>query len=79
MLVTNTDPARSAVTHTPSDAVDFPPTRGVYVGTSGDLAVKMHDGEQVVFVDVVGGVIHPLRVTQVRLTATTAADILLIY
>lgn len=74
-----THSAVSAASVTPSDVTTFDKTRGVYVGGSGNLAVTMADGSMVVFPLIATGVIHPLSVTQVRSTDTTATDIVIVY
>lgn len=67
-------PAVGAFAITPSDATEFQATRGIYVGTSGDLAVVMYDGSEVIFVSAAVGY-HPIRVTKVLSAGTTADDI----
>lgn len=70
-------PANSAVAVTPSDSTELDITRGVYVGTGGDLAVVMADDSlAVTFVAVPSGVLLPIRVLKVMSTNTTASDIL---
>ena len=71
--------AEKAVTVTPSDSSQLETTAGVYLGTSGDLAVTMKNGSQVVFKSLAAGMIHPLSVTKVRATGTTATDIVVVY
>ena len=68
-------PAEHAFAITPQDGVDFPPTRGVYVGSMGDLRVRMVDGGDIMFISLTAGIIHPLRIIQVWATGTTADDI----
>jgi hypothetical protein len=72
-------PASGAFAITPDDETDLATiTRGIYVGTSGDLAVIMLDDTSVTLVDIVAGVVHPLRVKRV-LEASTADDIVGFY
>ena len=54
-------------------------SRGIYVGTSGDLKVDMADGSTVTFTSLAAGVIHPLRVVKVYMTGTTAGSIIAVY
>ena len=55
------------------------PTRGLYVGGSGNLTVDMADGGvAVTFVGVQGGTILPIQVTRVYV-ATTATSIVALY
>lgn len=69
-------PAEHAFVITPADGVNLPaPTRGVYVGSFGDLRVRMVDGADIMFVGLTAGIIHPLRIIQVWATGTTADDI----
>jgi hypothetical protein len=69
-------PAEHAFAITPQDGVNLPvPTRGVYVGTGGDLRVRMVDGGDVMFINLAAGIIHPLCIIQVWATGTTADDI----
>ena len=72
-----TVPAHGAVAVTKSDATVIPPTRALYVGTAGDLTVRMVDGQTVTFIGVTAGII-PIQVDQVR-SATTASNILALY
>lgn len=72
-------PAERAVSITPSDATDFKPTRGIYVGAAGDVAVDMADGTAVTFTELSAGVVHPLSVKRVYSTGTTATNILALY
>ena len=63
--------AHSAAAVTPSDSTTFLPTRGLYVGTGGDVAVQMADQTaSVVFPDVLGGSILPIQVVKVLSTGT---------
>lgn len=50
-------------------------SRGLYVGTSGDVAVTMYGGGNVTFANVPAGTILPVRVTVVLNSGTTASDI----
>lgn len=75
-----TAPARSAVSVVPADDQPFAQTaRAVYVGTGGDLAVEMADGDRVVFVGVPSGTMLPVRITQVLATGTSAGDVLALW
>lgn len=73
-------PVESAFSVTPNDAADLAfATRGVYVGVSGDLHVTLADGDEVTFVGLAAGVIHPIRVLRVHATGTTATSIVGVY
>ncbi len=68
------DPIERAVNITPSDSDDLDVvTRAVYVGTAGDLRVTMLSGEIVTLLAGQGW--HPIRVSRVWATGTTAAAI----
>ena len=73
---TLTAPASAAAEVTPSDSTDLPEvTRAIYVGSAGDLRVRMADGVIVTFIAAQGGAIYPLRVAQVFATGTDAGGI----
>jgi len=68
--------AHSATAVTPSDATIIPTTRGLYIGVTGNLAVKMSDDENTItFSNVPVGVL-PIQVIQVLSTGTTATNII---
>ncbi|KAA0700020.1 hypothetical protein DTW90_07180 [Neorhizobium sp. P12A] len=69
-------PAISGFPVAPNDASDLQETtRGLYIGTGGDLAVFMLAGDSLLLKQVPQGIVLPLRVTRVLQTGTTAADI----
>jgi hypothetical protein len=74
-------PASHAAVITPSNTTDLATaTRGLYVGVSGDVKVDMLGGEAgVTFIALAAAVIHPIRVTRVYATGTTASSILGLY
>lgn len=62
---------------TKSDATVFQPmTKALYVGGTGDVAVRMADGTALTFSAVPAGAVLPIQVQQVLLTGTTATLIL---
>jgi hypothetical protein len=69
---------RGAVPITPDDDTVFAPTRGVYIG-SGVIKVDMADGTTVTLTALNAGDIHPISVTKVYATDTTATDIVVFY
>ena len=72
-----TTPMPNAVAAVPHDVdvLDFT-SRGIFVGTTGDLAVVMAgSGATVVFRKVQAGIFHPIRATAILSTGTTAVDI----
>ena len=75
-------PAWTAAAVTPSDGTDLPtaPTRGLYVGSAGNLVVNMAGGgASVTFTGVPAGAILPIRVDRVLATSTTASAIVALY
>jgi hypothetical protein len=71
-------PYRKAVAVTTSDATVIPKTRGVYVGGTGNMVVRM-DGASVTFSGIPAGTTLPIEVDQVLATSTTATLILALY
>jgi len=69
-------PPINSVAITPADT-DLPlVTRSLYVGTGGDVAALLcNDTVPVIFKNVPSGAFLPIRCSQVRLTGTTAGDI----
>jgi hypothetical protein len=67
----------SAFAITPSDTVDLTyPTRAIYVGVGGNLAVIMgDDSAAVTLVGVIAGKIYPFAVKRVMVTNTTATTL----
>ena len=72
------DPAGFATDVTPSDATVLTPTRGLYIGGTGDVVVQMYgSGNTITFSNVPVGIL-PVRVTKV-LAATGATDIVALW
>ena len=72
-------PFYKAVAITKSDSTVIAPTRGIYVGVTGDLNIVMHvGGSPVVFKAVPVGVLNICAI-QVYSTSTTATDMLALY
>ena len=70
-------PALTAFTVTPDDAADLPEaSRAVYIGTGGNLSVRMLSGEVVTFAGLAAGTFLPVRVSRIRATGTTAGNII---
>lgn len=75
----DTASAIHATAVTKSDATILPCTRGLYIGTTGDVAVTMASGAtSIVFTAVPVGLL-PVQVTKVLSTGTTASNILALY
>lgn len=65
---------------TKSDTTVFTqPTRAIYVGGVGDLAVTYLDGSSDILKAVPAGTLLRIRVTQVKSTSTTATNISALY
>ena len=79
-----TSPAANAEAITPADTdlTNDQFTRAIYVGGTGNLAVRMAGAEgdtDVVFVAVPAGTLLPIRVKQIRSTSTTATSIVSLF
>ena len=74
-------PAARCLAIAPDDAFDLPsPTKAIYVGDGGDVAlVALHDEAEVTFRNVASGTILDVRVKAVRATGTTAASLIGLY
>lgn len=70
--------AHGARAVTPSDTTELEITRGLFIGTTGDVAVTMADGQPVTFTNLASGSILPIQVSKV-MAATTATNILALY
>lgn len=69
-------PAEHGFSITPNDGAELPDvTRGVYIGTAGDLHVLMSRGDEVTFIGLAAGLVHPLQIRKVFSTGTTALNI----
>ncbi len=66
---------------TPDDAVDLPHgARGVYVGTTGHVAMQLsRDSGPVTYHNLAQGMVHPFRPIRVYSTGTTALNIRVMY
>jgi len=71
--------AHSATAVTPGDSTDIPVTRALYIGTTGDVAVRMADDENSVTFTAVAVGIFPIQVSRVLSTGTTASNIVALY
>lgn len=75
----STAPAHGAVLITPSDVTTIPVTRGLYVGTAGNITVRMADGmDTILFTNVPVGIIA-IQVDKVYSTGTGATGIIALY
>jgi hypothetical protein len=55
------------------DELRTSPSRGLYVGVSGDVSCVLADGQTVLFTAMVAGVIHPIAVVKVNGDGATTA------
>lgn len=68
-------PPSNAAQIVPSDAVDLPfVTRAIYVGIQGDVRILTHNGQDVIFKDLVGTKV--IRAARVMATGTTAGALI---
>lgn len=74
MSMRNHDIPSDAVAITPSDTT-FVDLMGIYVGTTGNVAVLTAGGSTTTFTAVPAGGIIPLRIVKVMSTNTTASTI----
>ena len=70
-----TDCAIGAVVVT-LDALRDTPSRGLYVGGTGNVSCLLADGATVLFTAMAAGVIHPISVLRVNTSGTTATSLL---
>jgi len=75
------NPITNAVAVVPSDTVSLAlvPTRGLYVGVAGNVTALLADDSVVTFTGLTAGVVHPIAIKRVNLTATTATTMLALY
>jgi hypothetical protein len=72
-------PAKIAIAITPTDGVRVA-CRAIYVGTTGNLAVVMAQGETaVIFKNVGSGSTLPISAYYINATGTTASDIVALF
>lgn len=70
-------PAVQAFAIVPSDAAELPAvTKAIYVGSSGDVALRpLRGAADVTYRNVPGGAYLTIRATHVRAAGTTAGDL----
>ena len=77
-------PAACSQNVTVSDSVNFDfVTKGLYVGSAGNISVEMvlsgNSTKTTVFTGVLGGTILPIQITRVNSTSTTASNMVALY
>lgn len=70
--------AYDAAAVTPDDNTVIPTVRGLFIGTGGNLAVRMASGNTVTFANASEG-IFTIQVDKVLSTGTTATGIIALY
>jgi len=71
-----TSPAVSAFSITPSDSTTFEATRGIFIGSAGNIKVLFSkDSTAVVLSGLAEGAFYPFSVVRVYSTDTTASNI----
>lgn len=78
-LINNNAQGASLVTTSDSTDLTKVPTKGLYLGVSGDVKVTLNDGSTVTFVGLTSGCIHPIATKRIWATGTTATSILAVY
>ena len=74
------EPAAFGEAVTPHDSNELTAvTRGLWVGTGGDVKVVLFGGQTITFPNVQDGTLLPIRVRQVFSTGTDADDIVGLY
>ncbi len=75
-----TAPAGAGAAVTPNDSTDLTfVSRGLWIGTTGDITVTMEEGGDLTFSAVPDGTLLPLRVSRVLATGTSATNIVAIW
>jgi hypothetical protein len=75
-----TAPARDAQDVVPNDATDLVVLpRALFVGQTGDVSARLAGGQTIVFRNVQGGSVLPVRAARVNSTGTTATGIVALW
>ena len=75
-----TAPVNNGKVPTHSDTVnERTDGRALYVGVGGDVKVTTPAGVDLLFKNMVGGIIHPVEVRRVWSTGTAATDLILLW
>ena len=73
-------PAENYGAITPNDGTDLTQVcRAIWVGTGGDVALVSPSGGTATFKNVADGTLLPCRASRVKVTGTTATDIVGLY
>jgi hypothetical protein len=81
LRATDLHSAVGAAAVTPSNSDDLPNgmCRALYIGTGGDLSLDIGNSTAVIFAKVLQGTVLPVAAKRVRVTGTTATDIVALY
>lgn len=80
MINHDTSSASRAASITPSNTVNLTEsTRAIYVGVGGDISCEMAGGGTQVFKNLAAGIAHPLQVSRVNSTGTTASELVALF
>jgi len=72
-----TSPASGAAPITPDDMTELSfTTRAIFVGSGGNVTLRLARGDTVTLMNMQAGVVYPLRVDQVLATGTTAGNLI---
>ena len=73
-------PAYQFLAVTPSDTVNLQgTTRGLYIGSDGNVVCINESGNAVTFVGLIAGTILPVQTTRVNATNTTSTNIVALF
>lgn len=76
-LINLITPGREFTAITPNDSTDLTkPTRGILVGTEGNLRIHDLKGNAITLPNLAAGIIHPIQAKRVLATSTTASNII---
>lgn len=75
-----TGPISNGAAVTPSDSTDLATSsRAIWVGTGGDVNLTTVENATVLLKNVPSGSLIPIRAARIRLTSTTATDIVALW
>lgn len=73
---TLTAPAQEGESVTPSDSQSLARvSRAIYVGTGGDLRLRLVSGSEITLANAQPGALYPVRAAQILATGTTAGGL----
>jgi hypothetical protein len=73
------DPVKYGAVIIPSDVTDLTsPTRGIWVGTTGNISVKLANSEALIFQNVPVGIL-PVQALRINSAGTTASNLVALW